>query len=365
MVGWLAAVGGVARTLRDRMLAIIVRADYTTDAAFKSAKVGKVGIDASSRLSAPYLVAGDKSFGSAGDVWPSTAGLRDAVTVSRDLQGLTDCHAFADKTVIDGVTDYGGYGTFDATTIVRGSHAHDHVFSYQDRTDYQGSGTLSSQAGLLSRPKLSGSGTITSRYGVDVGDVNITGGGVLTSQIGVFIRNLTAGGINSAMTIAQQTGYAIYASGGAQSYHKGNLGIGTTPIAGTKLVVAGDDVGAAKIAMLTTPTYAYMGVIENVPLYLLQNAGYRLEVGNAAAQHAIRPGADNTQPLGDASKRWRSAHVTTVYLTPVAVANLPAPVAGAKAFVNNATATTFGSVVAGGGSNAVPVYGDGTNWRIG
>ena len=38
---------------------------------------------------------------------------------------------------------------------------------------------------------------------------------------------------------------------------------------------------------------------------------------------------------------------------------------GAKAFVTDANATTFASVVAGGGANAVPVYSDGTNWRIG
>lgn len=34
-------------------------------------------------------------------------------------------------------------------------------------------------------------------------------------------------------------------------------------------------------------------------------------------------------------------------------------------FVTDATATTFYSVVSGGGSNQVPVWSDGTNWRIG
>lgn len=50
------------------------------------------------------------------------------------------------------------------------------------------------------------------------------------------------------------------------------------------------------------------------------------------------------------------------------VASLPAAGtagAGATAFVTNANATTFASVVAGGGANGVPVYSDGTNWRIG
>ncbi|QDP48402.1 MAG: hypothetical protein Tp118SUR00d2C21406231_18 [Prokaryotic dsDNA virus sp.] len=55
-------------------------------------------------------------------------------------------------------------------------------------------------------------------------------------------------------------------------------------------------------------------------------------------------------------------------VVPVAVASLPAAGTagqGARHFVTNATATTFASVVAGGGANAVPVYSDGTNWRIG
>ena len=48
------------------------------------------------------------------------------------------------------------------------------------------------------------------------------------------------------------------------------------------------------------------------------------------------------------------------------VATLPgSPVKGWTAMVTDANATTFASTVAGGGSNNVPVYYDGTNWRIG
>lgn len=52
---------------------------------------------------------------------------------------------------------------------------------------------------------------------------------------------------------------------------------------------------------------------------------------------------------------------TTVATLPAAAAGL----AGFKAFVTDANATTFASVVVGGGANGVPVYCDGTNWRIG
>lgn len=48
------------------------------------------------------------------------------------------------------------------------------------------------------------------------------------------------------------------------------------------------------------------------------------------------------------------------------VASLPAAATlGARNLVTDATATTFNSIVVGGGSNKVPVFADGTNWRIG
>jgi len=59
---------------------------------------------------------------------------------------------------------------------------------------------------------------------------------------------------------------------------------------------------------------------------------------------------------------------TYVKTSPVAVSGLPSASsvgAGSRAFVTDANATTFASIVANGGSNGVPVYSDGTNWRIG
>jgi hypothetical protein len=38
---------------------------------------------------------------------------------------------------------------------------------------------------------------------------------------------------------------------------------------------------------------------------------------------------------------------------------------GARAFVTDSSVTTFGSTVASGGSSKVPVYSDGTNWKVG
>jgi hypothetical protein len=53
---------------------------------------------------------------------------------------------------------------------------------------------------------------------------------------------------------------------------------------------------------------------------------------------------------------------------PVTVANLPSAAtagAGSRAFVTDSSVSTFGTTVAAGGSTKVPVYSDGTNWKVG
>lgn len=55
-------------------------------------------------------------------------------------------------------------------------------------------------------------------------------------------------------------------------------------------------------------------------------------------------------------------------ITTYTVASLPTASTqrvGTRLFVTDANSTTFASIAAGGGTNKVPVYSDGTNWRIG
>jgi hypothetical protein len=55
-------------------------------------------------------------------------------------------------------------------------------------------------------------------------------------------------------------------------------------------------------------------------------------------------------------------------LTNYTVATLPSAATsgvGARSFVTDASAPTFGATVSGGGAVAVPVYSDGTNWKVG
>jgi hypothetical protein len=53
---------------------------------------------------------------------------------------------------------------------------------------------------------------------------------------------------------------------------------------------------------------------------------------------------------------------------PVPVADLPSAETagvGSRAFVTDSSVSTFGTTVVGGGSTKVPVYSDGTNWKVG
>jgi len=55
-------------------------------------------------------------------------------------------------------------------------------------------------------------------------------------------------------------------------------------------------------------------------------------------------------------------------LTNYTVATLPSAAtsgAGARSFVTDALTPTFGATVVTGGAVAVPVYSDGTNWKVG
>ena len=81
-----------------------------------------------------------------------------------------------------------------------------------------------------------------------------------------------------------------------------------------------------------------------------------ITLGNASVTSMRVPGLT----LTFSAKYFNNGTLTVATLPAAATAG-----AGARAFVTDANATTFASVVAAGGANGVPVYSDGTNWRIG
>ena len=87
-------------------------------------------------------------------------------------------------------------------------------------------------------------------------------------------------------------------------------------------------------------------------------------------QGNIVPYTNNTYTNGTSSYAWSSVYAYnfiskgTVKLNGYTVATLPTGVTGMLAYVTDATATTYGTTVTGGGSNVVKVFYNGTNWII-
>lgn len=79
----------------------------------------------------------------------------------------------------------------------------------------------------------------------------------------------------------------------------------------------------------------------------------------------VRTADDSTSAALTASVLVATSYIRTLPLTVSTLPSASATGAGSRAFVSDANATTFNSVVAAGGSNSVPVFSDGANWRIG
>lgn len=65
---------------------------------------------------------------------------------------------------------------------------------------------------------------------------------------------------------------------------------------------------------------------------------------------------------------YRDLKARKVILDPTTVSGLPAAstdLKGARAIVTDSNSSTFNAIVAGSGSTVIPVFCDGTNWRIG
>jgi hypothetical protein len=158
----------------------------------------------------------------------------------------------------------------------------------------------------------------------------VWGNGFLTSQVAG-----THYGIESANTVTSVS--FIDTTNGSFSESAIKLGKGASQ---------GIDFGSATFGV--TP-FIYSGAVANDLIITLGSTNF-LNIENSSGTIAFQFDA--------ADKTFRTIPATVATLP-------PAGDAGRRAFVSDATATTFASIVAGGGANPVPVYDDGANWRIG
>ena len=128
--------------------------------------------------------------------------------------------------------------------------------------------------------------------------------------------------------------------------------------------------GAAALFAMSNGSGTTMFSLSGVAMYVggyvgWTSSGFASSGGDVrlsrAAAGVVRVGTTANNNAG----ALEAARVRTVAAT---VATLPTAAtagAGARAFVTDANAATFGTALAGGGANAVPVWSNGTSWLIG
>jgi len=157
--------------------------------------------------------------------------------------------------------------------------------------------------------------------------------------------------------------------GASGNFRPRNVYVGSSVFVGTGV----DITGAGGLRFPSTgygPFWATSTTFKNVSNGVLTISNFaendfgRLNFGSAADTHpAIARDGAGIKFTGAAA--GSTSHIK---VPAVAVLSLPAAATagvGARAFVNDALAPVFGSTVATGGAVAVPVYSDGSAWKVG
>lgn len=232
------------------------------------------------------------------------------------------------------------------------------------------------------------SGTGTYAIARLTGTINQTGGANGITQGVLVAPTLTSAADWRSFDTNVNSGFAYHSSGTAPSRFGGNVGIGTIPTARLQVEASDNSTQGIFVRNLNDGTSA------STDLTLSNFAGQTVSLRNHSSTHSVWA---NTSLLSSAqsgglvlntsttspvrifvNNTERASFSTTTFtlnlpgVLPVfTVAGLPAAntMARARCWVSDSNvvfnSTNLGNVVAGGGVNLVPVYSDGTNWRIG
>jgi len=214
-------------------------------------------------------------------------------------------------------------------------------------------------------------GVVSGNQNSNVSPRGVCMGGIINEITGTGSNHVILGGTNNE--ISATASHAGILAGNNNEVSVGNavaLGGQRNALSGTNSVALGatDGVASAVDTLIAggNATASHGGArvfgdttvnpISSIAVneFAIQGSALRLVDGNEGAGKVLTSDANG-------SGNWQ-APAKVVYT----VSTLPAsPSQGDVAMVTDATATTFHSVVAGTGSSIVPVFYDGTNWRIG
>ena len=149
-----------------------------------------------------------------------------------------------------------------------------------------------------------------------------------------------------------------------------NTGVGYRALNATVTGAGNTAVGSDALLLTTGANNTAVGYAAGNSLTTGSNntvIGYDADVSSATVSNEITLGNSSVTSLRvpgltlTAGAKWINNGTQTV----AALVAAGTAGAGARAVVTDANATTFHAIVAGGGANVVPVFSDGTNWRIG
>jgi hypothetical protein len=202
-------------------------------------------------------------------------------------------------------------------------------------------------------------GAATVAKGVDFSSYTITGSSFKATNIDINSTGIEIGALGTSNTpiidfhsSANNVDYdaRIIASGGSAT-----IGQGSLTFIGAGYTFSGSSFEFGSVAAVNTPFFDFHSSGNNID--------YDARI--------IASGGTATLGQGELSFLAAICVLPTSRITSTTVGGLLTPVAagvGGRATVTDATATLtagIGAVVVGGGANIVPVFSDGTNWRIG
>lgn len=199
---------------------------------------------------------------------------------------------------------------------------------------------------------------------------------IMTNSGGDLTISSTATRLKLQWTGAQFIDATWAAAGGGGSAYNAAFG-GTAweiidPTVSSTITVTSTMV---RLSGATTATVTQIdGLTSNVPLLFIRNTGPAVTLVHDINKLRLTGGVDRVLAQYEGmilarvnSTIWGEFGDGGGSVTAFTVATLPTASSSTRKrlFVTDATATTFYSVVSGGGANQVPVWSDGTNWRIG
>jgi len=144
-------------------------------------------------------------------------------------------------------------------------------------------------------------------------------------------------------------------------------------IAGTSPTYSGTIGGSTAILTTGNITTINSGLLQNgnSNITLAANGNVSIQAAGSTVELVVTSTGANVSGTLSVTGNLTAGNISTAGIVKMGVfvtGTIPAAAtagAGAKVFVTDATANTFGTAYVGGASNAVPVWSDGTNWYIG